>query len=429
MGRRLRHEKPTRARAWRAPGSGRRRTRPFGALTAFIFNLALLTLPLAGAAALLTVARDHLYAYDFTEAGARAMTQRIERLNGEVIQLDFDRLRQWDDLIAMELMAGDVPAARGFLLSARGMLPRRYANQINRQANGGGDDAALELAALELLTPGTRARYEANVPLLSRRAASGAGERITTVGAVAPVLVAGQEDFELLAASLLQSPESDPLHFILTGYSLGLAGEFNPRTAAGAAALLTASRRADYSPEMQLEMSLAFSAVAPPLAFSSAALADAELDQASSYENASAAFRAALNPARAEEAREILDEIGGMSEATSPASAVELLTHARSLSDLPRLRLAAQAAGDRAAAAAKRLPRDGRLIDVARGELTITRDLAASLGVAFLAFVVLVGILGLRGYQLARRWWLRMRREREEYGAELIDFSNNWRPL
>ena len=39
---------------------------------------------------------------------------------------------------------------------------------------------------------------------------------------------------------------------------------------------------------------------------------------------------------------------------------------------MPRLRLIAQAAGDRAAAAAKRLPRDGRLLAAARGELIST---------------------------------------------------------
>ncbi|MEJ0059512.1 MAG: hypothetical protein WDM79_08060 [Terricaulis sp.] len=52
--------------------------------------------------------------------------------------------------------------------------------------------------------------------------------------------------------------------------------------------------------------------------------------------------------ARVKNVKAILDELGAMSEATSPAGAALLITHARSLSDLPRLRLVAQAAGDRA---------------------------------------------------------------------------------
>ena len=46
---------------------------------------------------------------------------------------------------------------------------------------------------------------------------------------------------------------------------------------------------------------------------------------------------------------------GVMSEAASHEGAVALLTHAAGLGDLPKLRVVAQAAGDRAAAAAKRI--------------------------------------------------------------------------
>ena len=81
------------------------------------------------------IARDHLYAYEYSEAGARLIAARVEKLNADLIQLDFDRQRQWDDLVAMELMARDIAAARGFLLSARSMLPAaRPPSSINRCA-------------------------------------------------------------------------------------------------------------------------------------------------------------------------------------------------------------------------------------------------------------------------------------------------------
>ena len=138
-------------------------------MMAFAFNLCLVFLPLAAASAIAVISRDHLYAYEYSEAGARAVSNRVERLNGALIQLDFDRQRQWDDLVAMELMAGDVGAARGLLLSAPGMLPGRAANQVRRDAGANADDAAIERAALELLTPGTRAGDRGSLQVVRER--------------------------------------------------------------------------------------------------------------------------------------------------------------------------------------------------------------------------------------------------------------------
>lgn len=123
-----------------------------GILSAFVFNLCLLVAPVAAAIAFMIIARDGLYEYDASSAGGRAIAARVERLNGELIQLDFDRQRQWDDLVAMELMAEDVHAARGFLLSVRGMLPARATGQLQLARDAA--DADIERAALSLLTPG-----------------------------------------------------------------------------------------------------------------------------------------------------------------------------------------------------------------------------------------------------------------------------------
>jgi hypothetical protein len=162
------------------------------------------------------------------------IAERVEELNAELIQLDFDRTRQWDDLIAMELQSGDIAAARGFLLSGREMLPNSEAAVLRRAP----DDAARELAALEMLTPGTRARYEERVPLLSRRADSAE----TTAARVLPNFVGDAADFELMARALITEPSTDAQQFVLTGLSLGLGGEVSAETSAGALALLVASR-------------------------------------------------------------------------------------------------------------------------------------------------------------------------------------------
>lgn len=415
------------SRAWRPDDEAHTRRRTLhGALIGLAFNFCMFLLPVAGAAALLVIARDHLYAYEYSEAGARAIQARVERLNGELIQLEFDRLRQWDDLIALELMGEDISAARGFLLSGGEMLPDRMARILNRSQN----DAEREAAALELLSPGTRARYEATVPLLSRRATTTvAPQRIGS-----EVTLGDAQDFELMARALLSEPETDTLQFILTGLTLGLAGEPDQRMTQGAAAVLLASRRPDYPVGLQADIDGVLNAAVPLDDFRSAALASAEGDAAGAYANAAAAFRAAAKPAAIDRARALLHEIGAMAQATSVSAAADLMMHAGAARDLPRLRLLAQAAGERAAAAAKRLPRDGALLDAARGELTMNRDLAIALGVMAFAFVGLLTIIGFKIYQAARPLWRGAYEDEDDYGGELVDLgggigASNWRPL
>ena len=420
----MKHGKIIGARAWRAPNSGAGRHEPLGVLNALAFNFCLVLLALASATALGVVARDQLYAYEYSEAGARAIGRRVERLNSDLIQLDFDRQNQWDDLVAMELMARDVAAARGFLLSARAMLPSRAANQISRVAPANASDAEVELAALEALTPGTRGRYETTVPLLSRRAASGAA--VTRVpDAPTP---GDPRDFELIARALIADPSTGSLQFILTGFSLGLAGEFTPRAARGAEALIEASRRDDYPSAFGVEVADLISASVPTEGFRVAARASAQGEAIGAYDNVAAAFRSAVNPGRAARVREMLEEIGAMSEASSHDTAVALITHAGQVRDLPKLRLIAQSAGDRVAAAAKRLQRDGRLLRAAHGELTFTRDLAAAVAVAAAALAGLIFMVSFKAYQAGRRVWLRLRDD-DDLEGELVDLSSNWRPL
>ena len=399
---------------------------------ALAFNLCLVLLPVSGAIALLIVARDHLYDYEYSEASARPIRARVERLNGDLIQLDFDRLRQWDDLVALELMGDDVEAARGFLLSGGSMLPDRMASLLNRSEN----DAEREVAALELLSPGTRSRYESIVPLLSRRAASGTPERRVRE----PVNLGDAQDFELMARALLTEPETDRLQFILTGIGLGLAGEPDGRLMQGAAAVLVASRRPDYPVGLQGDVADILDAAVPIEAFRTAALASAEGEAAGNYANVSAAFRAAVDRDAMDRARVLLHEIGAMAQAISISAAADLMMHAGSARDLPRLRLLAQAAGDRAAAAAKRLPRDGRLLTAARGDLTMNRDLMMALGVTLLSLLGLIAIVAFKVYQAARPLWIGAYGDgddEDDYGSELVDLggnigsvgASNWRPL
>lgn len=407
------------SKAWRPVRARRgRQHSPQGVLSAFAFNLCLFVLPIAAAAAVMVIGRDHLYAYEYSQDNAQAVAARVARLNGGLIQLDFDRQNQWNDLVDLELRSNDIHAARGFLLSGAGMLPQRAANILNQSD---ASDAELEIAALQLLSPGTRARYVAAGPLLSDRPA-------TPTSAQMPAPIGDNQDFEMLARAVIAEPDSDPLQFILTGYSLGLAGDLSPRMAMGVAALLDASRREDYPSALAAEVDTLFNSSMPVDAFRTAAEARAAGDAATSFANAAAAFRASLTAGQVPQARAFLDQVGAMSEATSRTAAATLLTHATSLRDVPRLVMVAQASGDRAAAAAKRLPRDGRLLNAARGELTMNRDLTASLAVAALALLGLIGLVIFKLVQGALGAWRRW--EDDTYSGELVEISgNNWRPL
>lgn len=426
----MKHAKPTRAwRPIRAHTYERRRSRPEGVWSALVFNLCLFLLPMAAAAAVIIIARDQLYAYEYTDASARAISARVERLNAGLVRVDFDRQRQWDNMVSMELMANDPSAARGFLLSGTEMLPSRSAAVLRRAAADGAGDAAIEVAALQLLLPGTRERYQASVQLLSLRPTA------TPTAAHNPATLGDPRDFELMARALLSEPETDPVQFVLTGFSLGLAGEMSAAMNQGAVALLAATRREDFPEALSGDLHTLVSQAVPIETFRAAAEMAAEgRGDAGAFDNASVAFAASVNPAAAAQLRAALAEIGEMAAATSPASASTLLTHAQSTADFPRLRLLAQTAGDRVAAAAKRLPRDGRLLLAARGELAFNRDLTFAVVAAAAALVGLVLVVLFNLVQAVRN---RMRPSDEddygyedEYESELLEIStNNWRPL
>jgi len=392
--------------------------------SALLFNLSLVVLAIASALAVLIIGRDHLYAYEYSPAGARAIAARVERLNGSLIQLDFDRQRQWEDLVSMELLANDVPAARGFLLSGPGMLPPRLGDDITRAAQR--SDAEAESAALELLTPSTRSRYESLVPLLSRRASSSVAENRPEQ--VSNITLGGQRDFELMARSVLADPDSDPVQFILTGFGLGLAGPMSQRDLDGAVALLAASHREDYSHAFGAQVAQLLTNSVSIERFRNVALAGGDGDAAAAFANASAAFRVAVNAAGAARVHAVFAQIGEMAHTISIPAATNLVMHAEALRDLPRLRLIAQAAGDRAAAAAKRLPRDGRLLSAAGGQLTVNRDLAGALTVATAALFVLLLLVAWKIYRAVRRYLMHL--DEDDHSAELVDISaSNWSPL
>jgi hypothetical protein len=202
----------------------------------------------------------------------------------------------------------------------------------------------------------------------------------------------------------------------------------------GAVTLLAATRREDFPAPLAEELRALFAQAMPIEAFRTAARVSAEERGApGDFDNASVAFAASINAEAAARVRALLAEIGDISAATSAMAAPTLLTHASTTNDFARLRLLARAAGDRAAAAAKRLPRDGRLLLAARGELAFNRDLILAIAAMGLAVAGLLLLVLFKLFQSARAGIRRLNHEDDDdlyEDSELLEIStNNWRPL
>jgi hypothetical protein len=197
--------------------------------------------------------------------------------------------------------------------------------------------------------------------------------------------------------------------------------------------LLAATRREDFPEQLSEELRALLAEAMPVETFRTAArLSAEERGQPGDFDNASVAFAASVNQAAAARVRALLAEIGDISAATSSLAAQTLLTHASVTGDFTRLRLLALTAGDRAAAAAKRLPRDGRLLLAARGELAFNRSLTIAVAAMALAILGMLLMILLKTFEGARDGIRRLNHEDEpEYeDSELLEIStNNWRPL
>ncbi|MBS0384100.1 MAG: hypothetical protein JSS00_01975, partial [Proteobacteria bacterium] len=201
----------------------------------------------------------------------------------------------------------------------------------------------------------------------------------------------------------------------------GLGGGLTPQMTEGAAVLMTAVRRDDYPQNFGVQMQALVDSALHIEDFRRAAMTRAEGNDAGIWAISAPAFAVALDQGRVEAVKTALDRIGAMSAAASRNGAVALLSHAQSLRDIPRLLLIAQSSRDRAAAAAKRLPRDGRLLTAAHGDLKMTRDLTLALAVAGLALLGAILSAFVVVYRIARRILSRLRDE--DQAGELIDLG------
>lgn len=359
-----------------------RRIAKSGALSAFAMNACLFLLPLAGAALLTTFSSPQVFGYQPTAVALAATRADIEAAVTKLLTPGLDRRRAWEALVARELGGGDPHAARGFVLSARTILGGSHINAIESLLGPDPTDAEIAAASATQLSNETRDAFS--------QAAGWMAQSDARPDPAAFLVFASARDFADQAEAWLAGHDSDHLALVLTGLHVAYGRRLPPRIALGASALKDARRADRLRPELARALEHNAALAAPPnrlRALLSAAMAQSAwlTDGGAS---AAAAFRSAIDSSGYRTLAERLAEIGDMAAATSSRGAGRLLAQARHRDDLPRLRLVAQAGGDRAVAVAKRAPPDGEpMANLAHGTITWSQPLVWQL-IAF-AFVVL----------------------------------------
>lgn len=363
------------------------------ALTALVFNLSLIALPFMAAALYQTVSSGNLIDYTPTNA-TKAGTLRA--LNAEASRFGRpgeDRKLTWNNLIAREMGEGDAAAARGFALIAPALLRGGDAANIARQAPAAGGDHAYLEATVPLIEPSyARQRFRSLI-----NAGSG----------TASFDVLGDANETAAIALRWRGGETvDYMLFALGGATLGAPDAPADDLRLGASVVKIAKNGARLSPEFAAALDAEVAAAVPPERLRSEL--DAIFQNRENIVDEGAAAALAFNRAKDPEAWSRLADdlrlIGAAARATSPPGASQLLGHARNSRDLERLRLLAEATGERAVAVGKRTP-DRLVLKSARGAIRWTDRLISDIGWTLLAALGLllsthVAMLG----ALRREW-------------------------
>jgi hypothetical protein len=361
-------------------------------LTGLAFNAALFTLPFMAAALYQTVSAGDLIDYTPTAATRRDTLRALNQEAARFVRVGENRKLTWNNLIARELGEGDIAAARGFALTAPALLRGDDIAKIQRAVPRGGGDREYLAATLPLIEPSyARQRF---------RSVIGSGE-------AASFDVLGDSREIADTAQRWRTGETvDYVLFALGGATLGAPDAAPDDIRLGASVVKIARNGAYMTPEFSAALDAEVMAALPPDRLR------AELD--SIFQNreaivdegaaAALAFTRAKVPEAWSRLADDLSLIGAAARATSPAGAAQLVSHARDGGDLQRIRLLADAGGERAVAVGKRTPQ--RLIlKAARGAIRWTDRLIMDIGWTLLATLgVIISTFAALSGAVRREW-------------------------
>ena len=356
-----------------------------GWMQAVVFNAMLILLPVTGAKVLGAAFSGAAFS---DSPGIEAIDQTRKNMDDAFASFaprnPGDRYEFWYDVVDRELSERDVAAAHGFLLAAPQMLDRQEVKELmvaadaERQARA---DDRLTAAALRKLPTAIGLKYEeAQVseqvvdvqaglvePDVVAESPSPAVEAVDPGVEIATGRAASDSRFRLLGTfqDLADNSERwvrggrmDSMTLKITAIGLLEAetGDGLSDTNIRAASILKSAMRAgrltdDFKAYMTARVNAALpdSALRPALETALGELATNEVRT----ERVKAAFIEALDPRGLQRLEGDLEQIDRIGTLTSPGAAVTLIEQVEDSSDLRRVRLIAEAGGDRAVALVK----------------------------------------------------------------------------
>ena len=360
-----------------------------GWIPAILFNSLLLLMPYF-AVQVIAGAYSESPQKDHPNAEIVAETRRaIDDAFSDIAAKGGDARLHWAQLVAKELDARNVSAARGFLLAAPQLLSREDARAIRAAANeepSGSADQRLLRAALLFLPNDVRNGYlESARPRGTELISTDTLPADDTLADVEEVVPARLPEADLAAADdpfqqMTRTPEfyvlgtledlannsrdwvmGDRKHTVelkLAGLAMAAdpstIGVSSTRLMKAASVLKTALRTDHLDPQYARTLSQRIDVAIPDDVLA------AELDEALAEvapmrvrsERVRDAFAASIDPRAVQRLSPELDQIGRIAHSTSARGALSLLEHTRSATDVRKARLVAEAGGDRAVALA-----------------------------------------------------------------------------
>jgi hypothetical protein len=338
----------------------------------------LFALPLAAGNAWQALQNADVYSYETTPQSRGETRRALEQAAASVMPESAERKSFWSGLIQREIDEGDFVAARGFLLSARTMLPPEDAARLNAQLGDADNDKAREKFALIFVDDAVRRQYQ-----------SGASPLASAPGQSNFSVLGDMTDISTQSARWLAGEPVDVFILSLSGAGVALAADDkNSAVRAGASVVKTAKRSGKLSAAFSNHIERLVRAALPPQqlkqalekGFSNAKPGDEPAAVAK-------AFQASVDPAGFKALEAQLADIKALADAVGPSGAVQLLSQAEDAKDVTRLRLIAEAGGARSVAVAKRAP--ARLLESAKGALQLSNRLMIDIGLFIGALVVI----------------------------------------
>ncbi len=409
-----------------------------GWLQAVIFNAMLVLIPVLAANVVAGVFSLREFPAEPTIESIVETRTEIDQAFRDMTPRGADPRTYWSDLVDRELRARDMAAARGFLLAAPQLLEERDRKAIASASSENAsnprfatEDERLAAAALLFLPNDVRARYETATrpPTLrfERQTArgtktdtastdeSGPAQRAETAqpagdDQIRPSAIGGKdagaafsvlgriEDLarnsrEWIAADEFGNGARD------NGFDLRLTGlgliaddvldqpEYNIRQAASL--LRSVHRAGRLTSRYQQRLEAGLDAVLPPATLRTRLQAEFE-DIAPLSERSDAVAEVFRSTLRADAMGALIGEIAQINrlhDAVGLVAAVGLVEHVQTSADMRRIRLIAEAGGDRAVALEKQLGDD--LLDIARTGIKLSRsDVLEIMGLAAAAMAV-----------------------------------------